>query len=142
METAQRKAPALHDGFDKMLIHGTRRHGRGARTVDDVDLYTNDAPVRIPLANEEDMDEAYRAAAVAHRAWAGTRPGQRSAVLGRAAEKLETRRDEIEGTRRRSSSTSDRGIHDGALDLGPACTASLSILNREVQDDVRARGRR
>src|SRR4051812_26725199 len=95
LENAPRTSPAPYEGFDKMLVGGTWRHGRSGRTADDRDPYTDDVLVRIPLASEEDVDEAYRAAAEAQRAWAGTRPAERSAVLRRASELMEARRDEV-----------------------------------------------
>ncbi|MDB5351459.1 MAG: Aldehyde dehydrogenase [Planctomycetota bacterium] len=95
LETAPRESPAHYDEFDKILVDGTWRHGRSGRTGDDLDPFTNDVLARIPLANEEDVDEAYRAAAAAQRGWADTRPAGRSAVLRRAAELMDARRDEI-----------------------------------------------
>ena len=95
MEQVRNAAPAPYDGFDKMLLNGTWRHGRDGRTADDLDPYTNEVLVRIPLANEQDVDEAYRAADEARRKWSRSLPGERSAVLRRAASIMEARRDEI-----------------------------------------------
>jgi len=51
--------------------------------------------VRIPLAGEEDLNEAFRAAADAQPKWAATLPGERAALLRRAADIMEARREEI-----------------------------------------------
>ena len=50
---------------------------------------------RSPLADEQDLDEAYRAAADAQPKWAAQLPGERAATLRRAAEIMEARREEI-----------------------------------------------
>jgi aldehyde dehydrogenase (NAD+) len=92
-----RTAPAPYDGFDKMLINGTWRPGRGGRIADDRDPYTDEVLVSIPLADERDVDEAYRAAGAAQRAWNDTRPADRSALLRRAAAIMEARRAELVG---------------------------------------------
>jgi aldehyde dehydrogenase (NAD+) len=95
MATAPRTAPAPYDGFDKMLLNGTWRHGSSGRVSDDCDPYTNDVPVRIPLADERDLDEAFRAAAGAQPGWHSMVPAERSAVIRRAAAIMEERREEI-----------------------------------------------
>ena len=51
--------------------------------------------VHIPLADERDLDEAYRAAAEAQPKWAGLVPGERAAVLRHAAAIMKARREEI-----------------------------------------------
>jgi aldehyde dehydrogenase (NAD+) len=73
-------------------VGGTWRHGKCGRTADDLDPYSNDVLVRIPLADERDVDEAYRAVA-AQRDWSGRRPSERSAVLRPAASVMGARRD-------------------------------------------------
>jgi len=88
---------APYDGFDTMPVGGTWRHGRSGRAADDLDPYSTEVLVRIPLADEADVDEAYRAAAAAQREWADWPPGERSAVLRRAAAVMEARREEIVG---------------------------------------------
>jgi aldehyde dehydrogenase (NAD+) len=93
--TALRTAPAPYDGFDRMLLNGTWRYGSGGQVADDLDPYTNDVLVRIPLADERDLDEAFRDAAAAQPQWYSTLPAQRSAVLRRAATIMEARREEI-----------------------------------------------
>ncbi|MDB5172238.1 MAG: Aldehyde dehydrogenase, partial [Phycisphaerales bacterium] len=92
---ASRMAPAPYDGFDKMLLDGSWRTGRSGRVADDVDPYTNDVLVSIPLANESDLDDAFRASAAAQPEWYAMLPGERSAVLRSAAEIMDARREEI-----------------------------------------------
>ncbi len=91
-----RKAPTPYEGFDPMPIHGEWRAGRSGQTAVDVNPDTNDVIVTIPLADEREVDEAYRAAAAAQRDWSDWRPAERSAVLRRAAAVMEARRDATE----------------------------------------------
>jgi aldehyde dehydrogenase (NAD+) len=95
LAAAPRTAPAPYDGFDKMLLNGTWRHGSGGRVADDLDPYTNDVLVRIPLADERDLDEAFRAAAAAQPQWHSMLPAERSAILRCAAAIMEERHEEI-----------------------------------------------
>jgi aldehyde dehydrogenase (NAD+) len=84
-----------YDGFDRMPLSGQWRGGRSGRVSEDRDPYTDDILVRIALANEQDLDEAYRGAAAAQPKWATTLPSERAALLRRAADIMELRREEI-----------------------------------------------
>ena len=95
LEPILRKAPTPYEGFDTMPINGEWRPGRSGQTAVDVNPYTKDDIVTIPLADERDVDDAYRAAAESQHRWAGTRPAERSDVLRRAAGIMEDRREEI-----------------------------------------------
>lgn len=87
--------PAPYDGFDCMPLGAQWRGGRSGRVSEDRDPYTNEVLVRIPLADEQDLNEAYRAAADAQPQWAAMLPGERAAILRRAAAIMEARREEI-----------------------------------------------
>ena len=78
-----------------MPLSGEWRGGRSGRVSEDRDPYTDDILVTIPLANQQDLDEAYRAAAGAQPQWAALVPGERAAILRRAATIMEARREEI-----------------------------------------------
>lgn len=71
------------------------RGGRSGRVSEDRDPYTDEVLVRIPLADEQDLNEAYRAAADAQPKWAATLPGERAAILRRAGAIMAARREEI-----------------------------------------------
>jgi aldehyde dehydrogenase (NAD+) len=86
---------ARYDGFDTMPIAGSWRVGRAGRSAADVDPYTGETLVEIPLANASDLDDAYRAAEVAGARWAAALPGERAAVMRRAAAIMDERREEI-----------------------------------------------
>lgn len=84
-----------YDGFDTMPIAGQWRVGRLGETADDVDPWSDDVLVRLPLANADDADAAFRGAADAQPDWAATLPTERAEVFHRAARIMEDRRDEI-----------------------------------------------
>ncbi len=62
------ETPAAYDGFDRMLLNGRWTHGRSGQSFEDVDPYTNDVLLRIPLADQADLDDAFAAAAAAQPA--------------------------------------------------------------------------
>jgi len=95
--TATRKTPAPFDGFDKMLLNGEWSHGSSGNVADDIDPYTNDVLVRITLAHEKDLNRAFSAALAAQPRWHNMLPAERSAIIRRAAEIMEERREEIVG---------------------------------------------
>ena len=72
-----RKAPTPYEGFDSMPINGEWRPGRCGSTAVNVNPYTKDECVTIPLADERDVNDAYSEAAESQRRWAGTRPAER-----------------------------------------------------------------
>ena len=88
-------APAAYDGFDRMLLNGRWTHGRSGQSLEDVDPYTNEVLLRIPLADQADLDDAFEAAAAAQPDWSRAQPARRAAVLRRAAAIMESRRAEI-----------------------------------------------
>src|SRR4029450_5316646 len=86
--------PAAYDGFDRMLLNGRWTHGGSGQSGEDVDPYTHDVLLRIPVAGQADLDTAFAAAAAAHPSWSRGLPGTRAAVLRRAAAIMESRRAE------------------------------------------------
>ncbi|MEX5219566.1 MAG: aldehyde dehydrogenase family protein [Nitrospira sp.] len=85
----------VYDGFDRMPLNGQWRGGRSGRVAEDRNPYSDDVLTRIPLANEQDLNEAYQSAAAAQPAWAATLPGERAAILRRAADIMDARKEEI-----------------------------------------------
>jgi aldehyde dehydrogenase (NAD+) len=81
--------------FDALPLRGEWRHGRGKGVNRDIDPFTGDVLVEIPQASREDMDLAYASAAKAQVAWASALPGERAAVMRRAAAVMERRREEV-----------------------------------------------
>ena len=64
-----------YSNFDRLLINGQWRHGKGAKVLNDLNPYNGNILAEIPHANRDDMDEAYRGAAKAQHEWAALLPG-------------------------------------------------------------------
>jgi acyl-CoA reductase-like NAD-dependent aldehyde dehydrogenase len=64
-------------------------------TFDDHDPFTGDVVARIPAGTREDARRAVEAAAAAFPAWSATPPAERQRVFLKAADILESRRDEV-----------------------------------------------
>jgi aldehyde dehydrogenase (NAD+) len=93
--TSSNSEPSRYEGFETMLLNGSWRQGRSGRVSEDRDPYTNDVLVRIALADEQDLEDAFGAAAAAQPQWHEMLPGERSAIVRRAAEIIDQRREEI-----------------------------------------------
>lgn len=89
------KSPSRHSQFESQYVAGKWRPGRSSRKAADADPYTGETLLELALADANDVDEAYRAAAKVQPAWAQTPPTEREAVLLRTAWLLEARREEI-----------------------------------------------
>jgi aldehyde dehydrogenase (NAD+) len=96
LETPVASAQA-YSGFDKQFINGAWRSGRLGRTLKDTDPYTGETLVEIAMADQRDLDEAYRSAVKAQCSWAATLPGGRASVLRRMVLLMEERKQEIVG---------------------------------------------
>ncbi|QCQ93266.1 aldehyde dehydrogenase family protein [Rhodococcus sp. SGAir0479] len=77
------------------FIAGEWREGRSERVLTDTNPFDDTVVATIRQASKEDLDDAYRAAEAAQAQWAATAPAERAAVLRRAAQILEDRREEI-----------------------------------------------
>jgi aldehyde dehydrogenase (NAD+) len=84
-----------YSGFTGLYINGEWRAGKSGHTLHDTDPYSGKTLLDIPLANMEDLDDAYECAAKAQAPWASLMPTERKALLLRAAEIMDTRRGEI-----------------------------------------------
>jgi acyl-CoA reductase-like NAD-dependent aldehyde dehydrogenase len=83
-----------YSGFEQQFIGGRWCTARG-KALRDRNPYNGEVLVEIPQASADDLDFAYTAAAKAQPAWADALPGQRAAVMRRAAAIMEHRREEI-----------------------------------------------
>src|SRR3954464_12709518 len=88
-------ARATDGGFDQMPLGMSWRQGKSGRVLEDRDPYTDEVIARIAMADESDLDEAFRGAAASQPAWHGMLPGEKAAVLRRAGEIIDARREEI-----------------------------------------------
>lgn len=89
--------PKPYEGFDQMPIAGKWREGRAGKSRNDANPYTGESLLEIPLADADDLDEAYRAAEEAQRGWAAMLPQERRDIIEGAARVLEQRKEEVIG---------------------------------------------
>ena len=83
---------------DKLYVGGEWVDPSGSETIDVVNSATEEVMGRIPQGSAEDIDAAVNAARDAFEPWSQTPPAERAAVLGRIADGLAERLDEIAAT--------------------------------------------
>jgi acyl-CoA reductase-like NAD-dependent aldehyde dehydrogenase len=81
----------------KQFIAGAWTDASGGATFEDRDPFTGDVVALVPAGGRPDALRAVEAAADAFPAWSQSPPAQRQAVFLKAADILESRRDEIVG---------------------------------------------
>jgi aldehyde dehydrogenase (NAD+) len=95
--TDARQTPSVYDDVTRMPIGGVWRTGGSGKVLADRDPFAGDTLAEIVQANARDVEEAYETAARAQPGWAAAAPQHRRALLMRAAEIVEQRREEIVG---------------------------------------------
>src|SRR5258708_1493376 len=93
MTASKRQDVKIHD---KLYINGKWVEPAGSSMLEVIDSTTEEVIARIPEGSAEDIDRAVAAARAAFEPWSATPAEQRAAILGRMAEALKARRDEIE----------------------------------------------
>ncbi|NTF89610.1 aldehyde dehydrogenase [Agrobacterium rhizogenes] len=73
-----------------LLINGADRAAASGRTYDRMDPFTEKLATRAPAAGLDDVTAAIDAASAAFPAWSKTGPGQRRAILMKAADIMDT----------------------------------------------------
>jgi acyl-CoA reductase-like NAD-dependent aldehyde dehydrogenase len=79
----------------RQFIGGEWVDAAGGETFDDRDPFTGDVVARVPAGTRADAKRAVESAAEAFTAWSKAPPAQRQAVFLKAADILESRRDEV-----------------------------------------------
>jgi acyl-CoA reductase-like NAD-dependent aldehyde dehydrogenase len=79
----------------KQYIGGTWRDAASGETFDDRDPFTGEVVATVPAGGRDDARAAIEAAQAAAAEWAATTPAARQAVFLKAADVLESRRDEV-----------------------------------------------
>ncbi|MBR9653499.1 aldehyde dehydrogenase [Thalassovita aquimarina] len=80
-----------------MLIGGAEEAAEGNKKFDRIDPVTGEVATTVAAASVEDALKAAKAAGAAYPAWSKTGPGERRALLFKAADALEAKTDEIVG---------------------------------------------
>ncbi|CAN7681471.1 aldehyde dehydrogenase [Rhizobium leguminosarum] len=78
-----------------LLINGADRAASGGRTYDRIDPFTEKLASRAAAASLDDVAAAIDAASAAFGAWSKTGPGQRRAILMKAADIMDSKVDEF-----------------------------------------------
>jgi aldehyde dehydrogenase (NAD+) len=87
--------PTPYAGFEQQWIAGRNRPGRSKGRLSDRNPYTGEVIVEIAHADLQDLEDAYACALRCAGDWARSLPGQRSAIMRRAAQVMEARHAEI-----------------------------------------------
>lgn len=74
-----------------LLINGADRAAASGRTYDRIDPFTEKLATRAPAAGLDDVAAAINAASAAFPAWSKTGPGQRRAILMKAADIMDSK---------------------------------------------------
>ncbi len=88
-------APAPYAGLGKQFINGQWRTGTAGKIAANVNPFSGETLIEIPLAGVRDADQAMAAAAAAQYDWSMTPAAKRAAALFKAAQVFDQRRDEI-----------------------------------------------
>jgi betaine-aldehyde dehydrogenase len=79
----------------KMMIGGEENESVSRQRTEVIDPATGRPTGSVPRGNEADVDAAVRSARAAFKTWSRLTPGERSGILMRFADRLETRAQEI-----------------------------------------------
>jgi acyl-CoA reductase-like NAD-dependent aldehyde dehydrogenase len=79
----------------QQFIGGQWTGAVSGETFEDKDPFTGDTVALVPAGGAEDARKAIEAAAAAFPAWSASAPAQRQAIFLKAADVLESRRDEV-----------------------------------------------
>jgi acyl-CoA reductase-like NAD-dependent aldehyde dehydrogenase len=88
-------ASAIETSERQLFIGGEWIDAGGGKTFDDGDPFTGDVVARVPAGTREDAKKAVEAAAAAFPEWSKAPPAVRQALFLKAADILESRRDEV-----------------------------------------------
>lgn len=87
--------PAAYENLGLQSIAGQWRTGSAGRSMEVTNPFNNEKLLTIELATRDDLDQAYQAARAAQEEWAKTGPAQRAAIMIKAVEIFDQRREEI-----------------------------------------------
>ena len=84
-----------YTGFTGQFIAGDWVDGHSDKVAQDINPFNDKVLTEIKLANKDDLNNAFNAAAKAQKEWAKTLPGERASLFNNAANIIESRRNEI-----------------------------------------------
>lgn len=83
------------ESLGKQFIGGEWRDGQSLKTLDNINPYNNEIITTYKIANTEDIDLAYKAAAQAKEEWDKVNPYNKRDILERAVSYIEANEEEI-----------------------------------------------
>ena len=95
MSVLESHATTNYQNLDRQPLGGTWRHGRSGRVLADLDPWSGDSLLEIPLADTSDVDDAFAGARTAQAAWAAQLPKDRAQVMLNAISIIGRRHEEI-----------------------------------------------
>lgn len=81
--------------WNQLFIRGEWKEGKSSNKYVNQNPYSKEVLAEIRLANKQDMDDAYASARDAQRAWAKVSATEKTAVIERAIDILEGKREEL-----------------------------------------------
>jgi len=88
----------MGDRYSKIYIGGAWVDSEGSETISVVNPATEEVIAQVPAGTPEDADRAVAAARAAFESWGATPPAERGKYLGRIADVLSARADELAET--------------------------------------------
>ncbi|MFD1707718.1 aldehyde dehydrogenase family protein [Siminovitchia sediminis] len=84
-----------YENLNKNYIAGQWRDGNGKATYEVKNPYNDEVIQKIKMASKEDIDEAYQSADRVRQDWMNLNPFERSSIMEKAVQIIESRREEF-----------------------------------------------
>ncbi|WP_156288439.1 aldehyde dehydrogenase family protein [Oceanobacillus salinisoli] len=84
-----------YENLNKNYISGKWRDGNGKTMYEVTNPYNGQVLEKIKMANKEDIDEAYKSAEKEQKEWMKLNPFERSSIMEKAVQIMESRREEF-----------------------------------------------
>lgn len=84
-----------YENLNQAFIAGKWRDGSAGDRRHNINPWTEEVICEVVSCSADDVDEAYRAAEKAQPAWEGTSPAEKQQVIGKAAQIMQQRKEEI-----------------------------------------------
>ena len=118
-----------------LYLDGKHVAGNDSKQIVDINPYTDETIASLSGASKQDVDDAYASAKKAQKEWAALAPAKRAAVMTRAAEILQERREEIvEWLIKESGSTNIKANKE--IDLATSITREAATFPTRVVGQI------
>lgn len=124
-----------HDKYTGQYINGQWKSGSQKKAIKVTAPYNHEILTEISLANTQDLDDAYQAAAKAQLDWAAKSPAERAQILINVTQVMDKRHDEIVDILIRESG-STRMKAEMEFGATRACTFAAAMLSSQVTGKI------